>query len=361
MEKAGRAPTIYDVAAAAGVAPSTVSRAFARPGRVSAATAARIHQVAADLGYRVNPLARALQNGASSTVALVVSDVTNPVFFAIIRGVEAAAGAAGYTMMLADTQESESLERTLLDRLLPAVGGIVLASSRLSDRAIRAVAAQRPTVVLNRVVAGTRSVVPDTASGVEAALRQLSEMGHRSVTYVAGPEASWVNGARWRAILDVSGELGLRVARTGPNLPTVSGGLAAAEAMARRVPSAVLAYNDLLAIGLLRGFGHAGIRVPDRTSVIGFDNVFGSDFCSPPLTTVATPLRAMGTAAFQELERAMKAEPLPASPVVSLTSQLVVRGSAGPRSRKRTSPASRTTSVSASASQSPGSTVAGST
>lgn len=357
---APRPPTIYDVADAAGVAASTVSRAFSRPGRVSAETAARIHAVAAELGYRANPLARALQNGRTSTIALVVSDVTNPVFFGIIRGVEAAAAGAGYAMLLADTQESEVLERTLLDRVLPGVDGVVLASSRLSDRTIRTVAGQCPVVVLNRVVSGTRCVVPDTVSGVAAALGHLAEFGHRSVTYVAGPAASWADGIRWRSVVDTAAGLGLKVNRIGPYLPTMSGGLAAVPDVLRAAPSAVLAYNDLLAIGLIRGLDQAGVRVPDQVSVVGFDNVFGSDFCTPPLTTVAAPLRAMGTAAFRELHRAMRGEPASTHSIVSLTAQLVVRGSAGPRRRKRTSPASGTTRVSGSARQSSGSMVAGS-
>ncbi|MBC7302352.1 MAG: LacI family DNA-binding transcriptional regulator [Nocardia sp.] len=355
MTEAARPPTIYDVALAAGVASSTVSRAFSRPGRVSAQTAARIHAVAAELGYRANPLARALQNGRTSTIALVVSDVTNPVFFGIIRGVEAAAAGAGYAMLLADTQESETLERTLLDRLLQGVDGVVLASSRLSDRTILTVATQRPVVVLNRIVPGTRCVVPDTESGVQAALRHLAELGHRSVTYLAGPTASWADGTRWRSMLDSAAEFGLKANRIGPFVPTMAAGLAAAEEVRRRAPTAVLAYNDLLAIGLTRGLGQAGVRVPEQMSVIGFDNVFGSDFCTPPLTTVAAPLRAMGTAAFRELNRAIRGEPMHSHSIVSLTAQLVVRGSTGPRKRKSTSPASGTTRVPGSARQASGS------
>ncbi len=94
-----RLPTIYDVAAAAGVAPSTVSRAFARPGRVNSETAEHIRKVAAELGYRTNPMARALPSGRTSMIALVISDITNPFYNEIIRGAETAAGEAGYTIL----------------------------------------------------------------------------------------------------------------------------------------------------------------------------------------------------------------------------------------------------------------------
>src|SRR5215217_6558064 len=108
--RVGQAPTIYDVARECGVAPSTVSRAFSRPGRVNAVTAERIRQTAARLGYRTNPIARALPTGRTSMIGLVVPDVTNPVYFEVIRGAEAAAAEASFTMLLADTQEQMRLE-----------------------------------------------------------------------------------------------------------------------------------------------------------------------------------------------------------------------------------------------------------
>ena len=130
-------PTIYDVARAAGVAPSTVSRAFSRPGRVKAETAERIREVARELGYRATPVAHADGTTRTSTVALVISDVTNPFNFPIIKGAHAAAAASGFTTLLADAQELVLLERQTLERLLSAVEGIVLASSRMSDSTIR--------------------------------------------------------------------------------------------------------------------------------------------------------------------------------------------------------------------------------
>ena len=119
-EDAGRPrPTIYDVAEACGVAPSTVSRALSRPGRVNAETAERIREVAASLGYRTNPLARALPTGRTSLLAVIVADVTNPFFFEILRGAEETATEAGYTLLVADAQESDEAERRALDRTLP--------------------------------------------------------------------------------------------------------------------------------------------------------------------------------------------------------------------------------------------------
>src|SRR4051812_21782063 len=136
-EESARRVTIYDVAQAVGVAPSTVSRAFARPGRVGAETAAQIRRVAAELGYRASPLGRALPSGRTSMIALAISDITNPFYNEIIRGAQVAATEAGYTILLADTQESGAVEREALDRAMATVDGIVLATTRMSDSAIR--------------------------------------------------------------------------------------------------------------------------------------------------------------------------------------------------------------------------------
>jgi DNA-binding LacI/PurR family transcriptional regulator len=355
-----KAPTIYDVAAAAGVAPSTVSRAFSRPGRVNSETAERIRQVASSLGYRTNPLARALPTGRTATIALVIADVTNPFYFEIIRGAEAAARTAGYTILLADTQESATLEKESLERLLPSVEGAVLASTRMSDSAIRMAAKQRPMVVLNRAVADVASVVTDNARGMRRALEHLGELGHDVITYLGGPEASWSDGMRWRALVEGCHELQLRSRRLGPYPPTLAGGLAALEDLRRQPCTAVITYNDLMAIGLLRGLEVAGVRVPGDISVIGFDNIFGSDFCHPPLTTVSAPLRALGGSAVQHLAAQLHgAQPRAGAPIV-LPTRLVVRASTAQRSRKRTSPAWGTTRVSGSASKAARSTSAGS-
>ncbi|WP_298455439.1 LacI family DNA-binding transcriptional regulator [uncultured Cellulomonas sp.] len=320
-------PTIYDVALACGVAPSTVSRAFSRPGRVNAETAERIRTVAAELGYRTNPLARALPTGKTDLLALVIADATNPFFFEIIRGAEEAASEGGYTMLVVDAQESVEAERQALNRTLPLVEGLVLATSRMSDSAIRVAAKQRPTVVLNRVVTDLPSVVTDNPRGMRRAVEHLAELGHTTLTYVAGPEASWVDGMRWRSMREAAFELDIKVRRLGPFAPTLAGGLAAAEKLRQQPSSAAIAYNDLVAIGMMRGLARMGARLPEDVSVVGFDNIFGSDFCTPPLTTVAAPLRRLGSFAVRALLDQMATRaPVLVRPAL-LPAQLVVRGS----------------------------------
>jgi LacI family transcriptional regulator, repressor for deo operon, udp, cdd, tsx, nupC, and nupG len=325
----GPNPTIYDVAKAAGVAPSTVSRAFSRPGRVNSETAERIRQVAHEIGYRTNPLARGLPTGRTALLAFLVADVTNPFFFEIIRGAEKTASDAGYTLLVVDAQESDEAERQALARTLPLVEGVVLATSRLSDSSIRVVAKQRPTVVMNRVMTDVPSVVTDNALGMRRAVEHLAGLGHTSVAYVAGPEASWADGMRWRAFREATQEHGLRSRRVGPFAPTLAGGLSAAKTLVKHPATAAITYNDLVAIGAMRGLTRLGVDVPRDMSVVGFDNIFGSDFCTPPLTTVAAPLRHFGAFAVQRLLGQLRSS-APSAPSTSptlLPAKLVERGS----------------------------------
>ncbi|MFC5382038.1 LacI family DNA-binding transcriptional regulator [Aquipuribacter nitratireducens] len=355
-------PTIYDVAAEAGVAPSTVSRTFARPGRVSAETAARIREVADRLGYRANPMARALSTSQSRMVALMVADVTNPVFAAMIRGAQAQAAEDGFVVLLEDARESGAVEREALERVLPVVEGIVLGGSRMPDSTIRTLAKQVPLIVLNRDVAGVLSVVTDNARGMRRAVEHLGGLGHDSLVYVSGPEASWADGARVRAFREAGHELQLATRATRHHAPTVAGGVAAAREMldaATGPPTAVVAYNDLMAIGVMRALQDAGVAVADDVSVVGFDDILVSQLVSPPLTTVAAPLRAMGETAVQNLLAVVRGAQPHAERAFVLPARLVVRGSTAHRRRKRTSPALGTTRVSGSAESASRSTSSG--
>lgn len=330
-----RQPTIYDVANVVGVAPSTVSRAFARPGRVKAETAERIRRVADEIGYRVKPLVSGLQASGSSMLALLVSDVTNPFYAEIIRGAESAAAEAGYVLVLLDAQESNSMEHDSLKRALSVVEGIILAGSRLSDTAIRMIAKQRPLVVLNRDVAGVPGIVLDIPQGTRLAAQHLAQHGHRSFAYVSGPEASWADGMRQLGLRNAAAKLGQRVHGLGPFVPTVAGGRTAAKRLFRDPPTAVVAYNDQLAIGLTLAFQANGVRVPEDVSVIGFDNIFPSKLVTPTLTTVAAPLRAQGRTAVDVLLASGAVPRRRTGRPTTLPVKLVVRDSTAPPQRCR--------------------------
>lgn len=342
-------PTIYDVAKAAGVAASTVSRAFARPGRVNAETAAKVFEAARELGYRSTVLP-GLITTRTRTLALVVTDITNPFYAEIIRGAHEAAADLGYTMRLSHTHEDPDVERAWIEHELPTVEGVVLASSRMSDSTIRTLAKQKPFVVLNRRLPEVPSLLVDNARGVRRALEHLGELGHRSVTYVSGPESSWTDGVRWQALREAGFELDIKVRRVGPvQKPTIDAGFGRVREILAQPTSAVIAYNDAVAIGVIKGLHRLGIEVPGDVSVIGFDNILLAEVIEPELTTVASPLRAQGETAVRNLIAMINGAQSSREPVV-MPIRLVVRRSTAQRNLKRTSPALGTTNVPPSAS-----------
>ncbi|HET9648050.1 MAG TPA: LacI family DNA-binding transcriptional regulator [Microlunatus sp.] len=323
-----RPPTIYDVAAAAGVAASTVSRALSKPGRVSFKTAEHVRRVASELGYRTEHHQRVPAGRSTGLLAMMVADITNPVFSGMIRGAERTARHAGSALMLLESEESAESERELLDRIVPVVEGVVLSASRMTDAEIRTVAKTTPLVVVNRIVDQVPSVGGDSVPAVRRAVEHLGGLGHRTLTYLSGPEASWADGMRWRAVLDAGQQLGVKVRRIGPQLPTLAGGQSAAEAWGEAPTSAVIAYNDLVAIGFVRAVQDRGLQVPGDVSVIGFDNIRDADLVRPPLTTIASPLVSLGSAAVNLLLKKGAAGPAPAP--VLLPDRLVLRSSTGP-------------------------------
>ena len=322
------APTIYDIAELAGVNPSTVSRALSKPGRVSAKTQKRIEDAAAELNYRVNVFARALPTGRTNTLGLIVSDITNPAFFDVIRGAEEAAAERNYTLMLAESTESAERELTVAQRMAATVDGIILASPRLGDEQIRQLATNKPVVVVNRQVDSITSLVADIDAGVTDAVRHLAALGHKKLAYVAGPEQSWMSNRRWESIKARCEWSSIEVSLVAAGMPTVDGGGKAATAVRADGATAVFCYNDLMAIGLMRELQLAGIRVPDDLSILGFDNIFGSDFTTPPLSTIKSPLRESGGGAVRRMLDELDGTSV-STPVAQLRTELVVRGSTG--------------------------------
>ena len=329
--RGGTAPTIYDIARLAEVNPSTVSRALSQPGRINVKTEERIRAAAKELDYRVNPIARALPTGRTNTLGLVVADITNPMIFGIVRGAEHAAADAGYTLIVAESQESGEREATAVERVLPSVDGLVLATTRLGDAQISSIAERKPIVVINRAVEGLTSILPDVERGVGQLVTHLADLGHRSVAYLSGPDTSWISARRWEALLEAAPQRGMTIVEIGPGLPTLDGGTAAISRVVASGVTAVVAFNDLMAIGLLRAAVERGIAVPSGLSIAGFDDIFGSDFTTPGITTVRTPLAEAGERAVRHLLGRVAATETNPAPEQSglLPTDLVVRGSTG--------------------------------
>lgn len=326
-----RAATIYAVAREAGVATSTVSRAFTDPTRVNVRTREHVEEVARRLGYSPNPLARALHSGRTRTAALLVPDITNPYFFGIIRGAERRANTRGFTLVLVETEESGEREAKHVKRLAQSVDGFVLASSRLTNRMIRDLATSHLLSLINRNVEGVTSTVIDPAEGSRQIVDHLHSLGHRSLVYLSGPRTSWLGARRWRFLSTAARRLGMEAARLGPFPPAMYGGAAAADAGLGTDSTALIAHNDLLAIGVLSRLAARGLSVPADVSMVGFDDIFGSDFCSPPLTTVSGPVERAGATAVDLLLAALETRTRDEERrFVSLPSHLVIRASSGP-------------------------------
>lgn len=323
--------TIYDIAQLAGVNPSTVSRALGKPGRVSAKTEAKIRAAAAELNFRINPMARALPTGRTNTLALVVADITNPMVFGMVRGAEHAATEAGFTLVIAESQESGEAESNVIERILPSVDGVVLATTRLAPEPIAELGARKPIVLINHEVTGVASVVSDVEVGVRQLVEHLVGLGHRSIAFVSGPATSWISGRRWEALLALADEFDLAVVEIGPNPPTIDGGRAAWRRVDASRATAVVAFNDLMAIGLLQEAAAHDVAVPAALSVTGFDDIFGSDLITPPLTTVRAQLELAGQLAVRRLLAEVQGDASQPAAAEPLATELVIRGSTGPR------------------------------
>lgn len=325
-----KAATIYDIAKLAGVNPSTVSRALTTPGRINSATEAKVRAAAKQLNYRVNTFARALPTGKTRMIALMVADITNPVFFKIVRGAEQVAAEVGYTLVIAESQESSTVEATTLERILPSVDGVIFGTTRLTDEEIYQVNGEKPVVLINRLVEDVADVVPSNETGIVEAIEHLKELGHKHIGYLSGPVASWINKDRWTLLMKSAVAAGMTIVEITSTAPTIEGGREALDRIRASGISAVVTYNDVMGIGLLRAATAAGVQVPEELSIIGFDNIFGSDFTSPPLTTIQLPLERVGADAVHALLKSLAGNAEDETPHGSEeTTSLLVRGSTG--------------------------------
>jgi len=245
--------------------------------------------VATELGYSPNPQARSLTSGRTQSLALLIPGATNPYFFDLIRGTQAEAKTRGYRHMLVDTEASAENEATALAELSRVVDGVVLTGSRLSDSRLLDVSQRIPLVVVNREIEGVQSVVVDTSAAVTQALNYLVSLGHTRTVFLAGPTGSWSSERRWEALERAAADLAVECVRIGP-FTDMQSGPAAADAALHHGATACLFFNDMLAIGALKRFAERGVAVPKDISVVGCDDIFGADFCHPPLTTLTAPI-----------------------------------------------------------------------
>ncbi|MFC3992541.1 LacI family DNA-binding transcriptional regulator [Actinoplanes siamensis] len=316
--------TVQDIARAAGVSVSTVSRALTG-GTVSAATRETVIEAATRLNYQPNRAARGLITGRTANLGLIVPDLRNPFFADVAKGVSARARTVDHGVFVADTDEDPVAELEAVAALGRNTDGLLLCSPRSADADLLAAADPATTVLLHRQVPGMSSVVADVASGIRQAVRHLRALGHRRIAYVHGPEDSWAARRRVTALAAFDDDAELEILRLGSVAPTFEGGLLAGDLVLAGPATAVLAYNDLVALGLLHRLAARGAAVPERISVVGFDDVSLAAMSHPPLTSVSVPKDRAGAVGLDLLLGRTGV----AGGEMTLPTTLVVRASSG--------------------------------
>lgn len=321
------AVTIKDVARLAGVSPASVCRALATPERVRPETRNRVERAAARLGYRPNPIARGLSTGRTGNLGLIVPDIANPFFPSVVKAAQARARELDHAVFLADTDEDPILEVDLIRQLAKQVDGFLLCAARAADEDLRSLSDGTPVVILNRRVGAIPSVVFDNIDSARQAVTHLVALGHRRIAYVAGPRTSWVNRERLRGLRTAAGAAGVELVEIGNVSPTLDGGAAAADTLLAADVTAAVAYNDLVALGVLSRLRARGVEVPARISLVGFDDIPTTDLVDPPLTTVAGAKTQLGRAGIDLLITLLQDQQPPVSTRRTLPTQLIVRAS----------------------------------
>jgi LacI family transcriptional regulator len=333
---------LIDVARAAGVHPGTASRALNPSTRdqVSRETSRRVARVAERLGYVPNAIARSLRTARSYIVAMVVPDVTNPLFPPMVRSAEQVLSSGGYTLVLTDTDNNAATERRQIE-LLRARGadGFIVATARWEDLMLDEIAeAGIPAVLVNRNTASGRLpyVGADERTGINLAVDHLVGLGHRRISYLAGPQDTSTGRERAAAFRQAVQGHGLPAGRGQVRACSAYTEAAGAQAASALIASghdctAILAGNDLIAFGVLDVLAKAGIRCPEQVSLIGFNDLPMVDKLTPPLTTVRLPLADMGALAARILLAEIDGTAANGPAAQSLLGvQLAVRGTTAP-------------------------------
>jgi LacI family transcriptional regulator len=313
IHQAGGQPvTLRDVAEAAGVHTATASRALNPKAQrlVNAETVRRVVRAAETLGYQPNPIARSLKTAKSSTVGLVIPDLTNPLFPPIVRGIENVLESAGYSALIVNTDNDPERERALIESLRSRqVEGLIVATARLDHPLLRQLQEQDVKIVLiNRRIENLQMpfVVGDDATGIALAVKHLVDLGHTRIAHIAGPQSTSTGVERSRAFRHAVRDYG---AVEDPALIVEcahwsegDGAGSMRELLDRGTGcTAVVAGNDLIALGCYDVFAERGIECPSDISVVGFNDMPFLDKLRPPLTTVGVPHHELGAEAARML------------------------------------------------------------
>jgi DNA-binding LacI/PurR family transcriptional regulator len=332
--------SLLEVARHAGVSPATVSRVINNSAPVSDSIRAKVISSAETLGYDITP-SRSNNGTSSRTVAVIVADLLNPFFPELLRGADIEARQDGTGLLLydtaEDTQPEEHMMRMVASRTLD---GVIIAGSRFSTDELVSYCKRYgiPLVVINRGMSchDVACIRVDFEKAVYQAARHLLSLGHTRIGYLAGPEATETSLARRKGLEDALNEMDLEINNEwiSSGFPNVAGGFQAMSALLSmpegQRPTAVQAYNDLMALGALKAVRAHHLRVPEDISIVGFDDIALAAHANPPLTTVEQPKAYMGSLAMRMLRELMDRRLGLGGGFTLLESRLVVRETTGP-------------------------------
>jgi len=327
--------TIRDVASLVDVHHSTVSRALSPQKRdqISAAVVKKVENAARKLGYFPNIVASSLKQNRSFAIGVLIPDLMNPVFPPIIRGIQDTAEVLGYTVITANTDDEEVKERDALRMMQGrSIDGVIIATARRTDPVIEeCIDNDIPFVLLNRSVdrEGVNAVVIDEGFGIRSVLDHLMSLKHTQIAHIAGPQHTSTGYLRAKAVADYLRSHGLRsdLVETTNRFTIAEGGCAFKKLLARDNSfTAVVAGNDLLALGCMDAMKDTGLLVPENISICGYDDILFLERMNPALTTVLLPKYEMGSHAAKALLDIIGGES-GGPEVLSMQPELVIRNS----------------------------------
>src|SRR5690349_1726017 len=320
--------TIRDFAARAGVSPATVSRVFSQPDAVAPETRRKVLTAAEELRYAPNPVARSLARGRTGNLGIVVPDIANSFSAAVVKSVQQEARRDGFALFVAASDESAEDEERAARALAPQVDGLLLASPVAAEGRLAELADLVPVAITNRLVGGVPAVLTDEGEATGHAVEHLHALGHRTVVYLAGPD-NYSDHNRRAGLQATAARLGLDPVVLGPFPARFASGVRGADLVLAAGATAVIAFNDDIAAGLLNRFADRGVRVPDDVSVVGHDDTALAEMVTPRLSTVHIPAAAVGATAERMLVALVHGD-TSAPRRCELDCELIVRGSSGP-------------------------------
>jgi LacI family transcriptional regulator len=313
MKRMKQTVTIEDVARAAGVSKQTVSRAINNKGEISHRTREKILALIKKMGYRPNRMAQAMNTSRSHMIGLVVPDITNPFFPEVVRAVQDAAMANGYTALICNTDESQEQEIEVLNELVThGIDGLITFTHQASDEAVVEFADRfGPLLIINREFKqefdhpNITSLLVDNLSGAYQAVTHLISLGHTKIGMLANSALAERPIRRVQGYEKALSDMGIAIDHDLLvwHEPTLTGGYEAAKALLTRRPdtTAIFAYNDLMALGALRACRDLNLSVPQDISIIGFDDIQLASMVTPALSSVRVDKYEMGKLAFERV------------------------------------------------------------